>query len=68
MKEYALYKGEECLHIGTAKEIAQAKGIKVESVRFMRTPAYERRLNRRKNSKNAMILFELEEDDDGTNI
>lgn len=67
MKEYALYKGEECLHIGTAMEIAQAKNIKVTSVRFMRTPAYQRRLNRRKNSKNAMILIEIEEDENEKN-
>ena len=67
MKEYALYKGEECLHIGTAKEIAQAKNIKVSSVYFMTTKTYKRRTAR---SKNAMILIELDEevDEDGTNI
>lgn len=63
MKVYALYKGEECLHIGTAKEIAEAKSIKVESVYYMNTPAYKRRLAKRKN-RNSMELVELGEDEE----
>lgn len=65
MKEYALYKGEECLHIGTAKEIAQTKNIKVESVYYLNTPAYRRKLERRKFPRDAMILVELGKVEEG---
>ena len=47
-QEYALYKGEECLAIGTIEEIAKQQGIKEKSVYFMLMPTYKKRV---KNSR-----------------
>ena len=43
LTEYALYKGEEILRIGTIPEIAEAEGILQSSVRFLMTPTYKNR-------------------------
>lgn len=42
-KEYALYKGEELLAMGTVEEIAQELGIQPKTVHYYSTPAYKRR-------------------------
>lgn len=44
-KEYALYKGDNLLKIGTAEEIAEELGIKKETVLFYKSPAYSKRTN-----------------------
>lgn len=62
MKEYALYKGEELLSIGTAKEIAEEMGIKVASVYFYQTPTHKKRLASSKNPDNARVLVRLDDD------
>lgn len=43
MKEYALYKGEECLAIGTIKEIAEQMKVKYRTIYFYTTSAYKKR-------------------------
>jgi DNA-binding CsgD family transcriptional regulator len=43
VKEYALYKGEELLAIGTKREIAEQLGVSVNSVSHYGTPVYARR-------------------------
>lgn len=43
-KTYALYKGEECLAIGTKKEISEELGIKIETLNFYTTKAYKNRM------------------------
>lgn len=60
MKEYALYKGDELLSIGTISEIAEEQNIKERTVKFYKTPIYEKRIKSRK-SKKARILIEIEE-------
>ena len=35
MKEYALYKGEECLAFGTIEEIANVSGLTLEEVKVL---------------------------------
>ena len=57
MKEYALYKGENLLAIGTGEEIAKRMGVKKETIAFYKTPAYRRRAK----SKNVRILVPLDE-------
>lgn len=47
MKEYALYKGDELLAMGTIEEIAKQIGVKRETIVFYKTPAYKNRLKRR---------------------
>lgn len=40
---YAMYKGEECLAIGTSDEICEQMGIKMSWFHFMRTKTYAKR-------------------------
>lgn len=58
-KEYAMYKGEELLIIGTEEEIAKELGIKICTVRFYGSNSHKKRLDKLKNSRNAKILVEL---------
>lgn len=44
-KEYALYKGEKLLGIGTKKELAEMLGVKTSTINFYRSPAYKKRTN-----------------------
>ena len=55
--EYALYKGEELLSIGTMEEIAIEVGVEVGTVYFYGTKSYKKRI---KGSKNAKILIALD--------
>ena len=54
IKEYALYKGEEIIAMGTKREIAEQLGISVHAVTCYGTPSYARRT-----SENARRLVEL---------
>lgn len=56
MKEYAMYKGEDCLAIGNIYELAKALKITVQTVKFYRTPTYKKRV---KKSKNRRELIEI---------
>ncbi len=64
LKEYAMYCGEDCVAIGTLDEIATARGIKRESVRFMLTPTYRRRMASHRNSGHRLEVFLIEEGED----
>lgn len=56
MKEYALYKGDTLLAVGTVKEIAYMLKIKVDTVYFYGTPTWLKRT-----SEKARRLIEIEE-------
>lgn len=55
---YAMYKGEECLSIGTREEICKEMNIKRKTFEYYRTKAYKERLKNRK-VKNARIIVKL---------
>jgi DNA-binding CsgD family transcriptional regulator len=55
-KIYALYKGETLLADGTTKEIAEKMGIRVRSVLYYRTPAYQRRAKKVRNRRVLVCL------------
>lgn len=61
MKEYALYKGDELLCIGTVPEIAKKMGIKEMSLRFLASPTYMKRIER---AKAPRVLVRLDEDEE----
>ena len=44
MKEYALYKGDELLYIGTMYQLMEKYNIKENTFRFYMTPTYKKRL------------------------
>ena len=60
--EYAMYKGENILSIGTTKEICEEMGISIKTFQYYRTKAYKERLKNRK-VKNARIIIKIEKED-----
>lgn len=62
MKEYALYKGEICLAIGTIRQIARELKLKERTVRFYMTPSYiKRRSISQKGNYRILIKLDSEE-------
>ena len=55
MKQYAMYKGDDCIAIGTIEELAKKLNIKVKTIKFYLTPTYKKRV---KGSKNRRELIE----------
>lgn len=43
VKEYALYKGEELLGMGTIRELAEKFNVKTTTLYYYRTPTYLKR-------------------------
>jgi len=67
MKEYALYKGDELLGIGTAKELAEMRGIKLKSIQYLGSPAYKRKVEVSVDPWNTLALISLDEEDEDNN-
>lgn len=64
-KTFALYKGEEFIDIGTAKEIAKRRGVTPKFIKYLSTPTNLKRIDARKNknkTSNAMICVKIEEE------
>jgi hypothetical protein len=59
--DYAVYKGEELLCIGTIKECAEHLGVKRETIRYYTYPAYMRRLAKRKRARNYITVTKLDD-------
>ncbi len=60
--EYVVYKGDSFVCVGTIKECAEHMNVLPETVRFYTTPAYQRRLKKRKKARNYITVTKLEED------
>lgn len=64
MKEYALYKGDDILAIGTIPEIAKEMGVKRDTIAYYKTQAYQNRLKRRNAiNGNVRMLVLLDEEE-----
>lgn len=59
MAEYALYKGDNLLCIGTIQQIAKHRNVQPETIRFYLTPTYQKRIAKRKNARNYLVLTKL---------
>lgn len=59
-REYALYKGDELLVIGTVNEIAEEMGIAVSTVYFYKSKEYQSRS--KKEYSNRRVLVSLDDD------
>lgn len=64
MTEYALYKGDEIIGIGTAKELAEKLGIKPETIRWYATPSQKKRVAAAADPENQMIAVKIDEKDE----
>lgn len=60
--EYALYKGDKFIEIGTAKELAEYLGVSERTVHFYSTPTYMKR-----NKENHYIVIKIDYDEEGDN-
>lgn len=58
MKEYALYKGEQMISIGTVKEISEERGVKPETIRFYASCAYQRRSKGEVNNRLQLVKLD----------
>lgn len=47
MFEYAIYKGDDLIIIGTREECAEELGVKLDTISYYCTPAYRRKLIKR---------------------
>ena len=56
-KIYALYKGEECLGIGTIKELANLTKVKERTIRFYNTGVYKRRREKSKYGNYRTLVY-----------
>lgn len=57
-KEYALYKGDDLLCIGTIKEIANNQNVKEDTIKFYGVKSYIKRIKKRSNKGyNSKILI-----------
>lgn len=61
-KEYALYKGDKLIGIGTATELAKQLNVKRSTIMYYTFPVYQRKLENRK-YRNARVIVCL--DDEG---
>lgn len=62
MKEYAIYKGDTFLFIGTAEECAKRLDCKPSFVKWLVTPTGKKRFESRKDQSKAMTAVRLEDD------
>ena len=59
--EYALYRGDEFITLGTVKELAEFMEVKEASVRFWTMPSYIARIKQYHNSLRAIKIEEEDE-------
>jgi orotate phosphoribosyltransferase-like protein len=62
MQEYAVYKGEKLIAIGTAQECASELNVSVEYIQWMTTPIAKKRLEKRKRPEKCTVAVKLEEE------
>lgn len=61
-KEYAIYRGEELLHIGTKGQLANILNVSVSTINFYATPFY-RRIAESGNMNKRLIAVAIDEDE-----
>lgn len=55
-KEYALYRGDEFVEIGTLEALAKVLNISKKDICFFKTPSYKKRLETIKNNRRSIAL------------
>lgn len=56
LKQYAVYKGEECLAVGTAKECAKKVGVAQDTIYWLSNPSVHK-----KDKGNRKIVIRLDD-------
>ena len=47
IKIFGLYKGDKFIDVGTARELAERRNVKVRTIRYLITPAYAKKIKKR---------------------
>lgn len=63
-QEYAVYKGENLLAIGTADECAEKLGIKPDTIKWLTMPVAKRRLATRKKPESCTVVIKLDDSEE----
>ena len=64
--EYALYKGDNFVDIGTISELSERYNISEKTLRWYSTPCYKKKLENKKNIK-SYIVCKIEGEEDENN-
>ena len=56
---YSIYKGDEFIDVGTKQELTEKYHIKSETFNFYTTKTYHKRVEARKDSKNAFVIYKV---------
>lgn len=62
-KLFALYKGDEFIDFGTARELAERYNYKINTIYWLSTPSNLKRIRERKHTYNALYAIKMEDDD-----
>lgn len=62
--DYALYKGDNLISIGTMHEIAKELGVQERTIYYLTTDAYKRKLGKSKNPRNRRVLILIDDEDE----
>lgn len=56
--EYAMYKGEELLAMGTSNEICEQMNISIKTFWFYRTKTYQNRCNKKDDKRRTIVRID----------
>lgn len=62
--EYAVYKGDELLAIGTLEECAKQLNVTKEYIYWLTMPTAKRRIAKRKNPEKCKVAIRLDDEDE----
>lgn len=64
LREYALYRGDVFVSVGTAVELAEEMGVQPKTIQFLSTPSYKRRMDAAKQPRGKRKYTVKLEDED----
>lgn len=59
--EFAVYRGDDFITLGTANECAKQLGVTAQSIKFYASPTYK---NRNKDGGNSLVVIRLEDEEE----
>lgn len=62
--EYAVYKGEQLLVMGSAHHCAEFLGVQPETIYYYTTDAYQRKLEKRGSRENVRIAVRIDDEEE----
>ncbi|ADC52171.1 MULTISPECIES: hypothetical protein [Alkalihalophilus] len=64
VNEYAVYKGDEFLVLGTAEECAKQLNVSADYIKWLTMPTAKRRVEKSKNPEKCMVAIRLEDEEE----